>query len=105
MELHCFIMISDEADRSVVSSRQDQEVTKPSLLMKSINSFINELTDMFKDGFVGLFRDGKEDDGDDEEDDILGDDDDDKEDEKDDNKEDKSRRIEGILYLFHLWSQ
>ncbi|GJQ76244.1 hypothetical protein Trydic_g1981 [Trypoxylus dichotomus] len=83
----------DEADRSVETSRAEKDVTKPSLLMKSINHFITELTDIFKDGITGLFRDAKEDDGDeDDDDDLLGDDDDEDEDEKD--KDDKSRRIE-----------
>ncbi|KAI4467662.1 hypothetical protein MML48_2g00000992 [Holotrichia oblita] len=87
--------VLEEADRSVETAREDKEVTKPSLLMKSINTFISELTDIFKDSISGLFRDGKEDDGDEEEDDLLDDEEEDNEDdEKTKDKKGKLRNIQ-----------
>lgn len=89
------LFFSEEADLSIETARENKEVTKPSLLMKSINVFISELTELFKDGISGLFRDAKEDDGD-EEDDLLDEDEDSEDDEKTKDKKGKLKNIEGI---------
>ncbi|XP_022909838.2 uncharacterized protein [Onthophagus taurus] len=81
----------DEADAQVVESGRAEESSKPSALMDSLNSIISELTDMFKDGISGLFRDGKENSNDETE---LEEGDEEEEGDKDEAKEDKSRQVE-----------